>query len=117
MDEVREILQQEYIRQIQATETAFEAESANNIQVLRQTLQRREEMIGRYTSIFETAYENTTFQDTIQRKRDEIEALLLITIESFIPGYESMIDSIANIDEATANRFKELPQNTDFDTV
>jgi hypothetical protein len=117
MDEVREILQQEYIRQIQATETAFEAESANNIQVLQQILQRREEMIGRYASIFETAYESTTFQDILQRKRDEIEALLLTTIEGFIPAYEIMIDSIANIDEATRNQFKQLPRLDQYNTA
>jgi len=56
------------LRQIQEVEANFVATPANNVQNLQQTLQKRTEMIERYTSSFEVNYENTEFQDIIARK-------------------------------------------------
>jgi len=69
------------LRQIQEVEANFVATPANNVQNLQQTLQKRTEMIERYTSSFEVNYENTEFQDIIARKRLEIDELHIEDIE------------------------------------
>lgn len=94
VDQAREIFMQEYQRQIIQQETAFESAPANNIQALRNTLQRRTEMMERYTSLFEVAYENEAFQDIITQKREEIENLNIQDIEGFDDFYRRLVTNL-----------------------
>jgi hypothetical protein len=114
---IREAFRQEYERQIIQQEILFEETPANNVQALRNTRLKREEMMERYTNIFEVAYENTEFQDVIERKQTEIEWVLATDIEWFQTAFEAMIDGIEGIGEAMVNQFKWLLQHEGTDSI